>query len=314
MSASVTPRLTHQALLYDSDAAFLSAAAAFCRAGLDHGEKVLAVVGRPNLDPLRSALADDAADVELVPADEWYTAPGRTLAAYHRYVERHSVAHPGVRVIGEPVWQGRSPAEEAEWTRYESMINVAFAGSRATILCPYDTRTLPERITADARRTHPALDDPSAGPEAAPNPGYTDPEEFAHAADHLPLPAAPPDVEPILFGADLAAMRRRVARRAFALGAARELRERLLLAAHEVAANAVEHGGGHGRILLWLDGGTLLCEVDDPGRMNAPYAGYLPPAFPTDRGHGLWVVRQLCDLVEVRTGDTGTCLRLHLRP
>jgi hypothetical protein len=47
--------------------------------------------------------------------------------------------------------------------------------------------------------------------------------------------------------------------------------------------------------------------------MKARCPGYVPPARPTDRGHGLWVVRQLCELLEIRANDTGTCVRLHLR-
>jgi hypothetical protein len=29
-------------------------------------------------------------------------------------------------------------------------------------------------------------------------------------------------------------------------------------------------------------------------------------------GHGLWLVHQVCDLVEIRSGDAGTTIRLHM--
>jgi anti-sigma regulatory factor (Ser/Thr protein kinase) len=36
-------------------------------------------------------------------------------------------------------------------------------------------------------------------------------------------------------------------------------------AAHELAANAVRHGAGHGRLRLWADGSSLRCQVSDDG-------------------------------------------------
>lgn len=310
MGAPVVPRLTHEALLYESESSFLSPAARFCLDGLAQGEKVLAVLKRHNMDLLRGALESDAAAVEWVPADEWYEAPGRTLAAYHRYVEQHTVTFPAVRLIGEPGWRAAGLAEEAEWTRYESMINLAFARSSARILCAYDARTQPERVIADVPRTHPLLRT-ETGTVASDD--FVDPADFTHAADHLPLPPPPPGCTPIPFDRDLSVMRARVTQEANRLGVDGELRERLMLAVNEVVTNAVEHGGGHGEVRLWFDAGTLLCEVTDPGLMKARCPGYVPPARPTDRGHGLWVVRQLCELLEIRANDTGTCVRLHLR-
>jgi hypothetical protein len=29
-------------------------------------------------------------------------------------------------------------------------------------------------------------------------------------------------------------------------------------------------------------------------------------------GHGLWLVNQVCDLVEMRSDDSGTTIRLHM--
>jgi hypothetical protein len=33
----------------------------------------------------------------------------------------------------------------------------------------------------------------------------------------------------------------------------------------------------------------------------------------TKKGWGLWMVNQVCDLVEIRSGDWGTDVRLHMR-
>ncbi|WP_234382019.1 ATP-binding protein, partial [Streptomyces sp. XY332] len=31
-------------------------------------------------------------------------------------------------------------------------------------------------------------------------------------------------------------------------------------------------------------------------------------------GRGLWMIHQLCDLVEIRASDTGLTLRMHMEP
>ncbi|MGW0811570.1 anti-sigma factor RsbA family regulatory protein [Nonomuraea sp. NPDC002799] len=310
MTTLTGPRdLVHQALIYDGDAAFLSATLGFCRDGLERDEQVLAVTTEANIALLAGALGDDAARVEFVPAGDWYDAPGRTLAAYSRYVDAHKGPRSRVRIIGEPVWHGRNPLEEAEWTRYESVINAAFAGSPASIVCPYDTRVLPAHIVAGARRTHPAL---LTGSTAQDSLAYHEPAHFARAADRLPLPPVPAGAAWIPFDDDLAEMRRLVSVQAFVLGLSQRQAARLLLAVNELATNAVQHGAGHGSIRLWADEPAISCEVTDQGRMDLPLAGYLPPAPGAARGHGLWSVRQLCDLVEIRAGRSGTQIRLHL--
>ncbi|MBG0826649.1 sensor histidine kinase [Planomonospora sp. ID67723] len=308
--AGAAPKLVHHALIYGSDESFLAATTGFCLDGLTAGDKVLAVTTPVNTGLLRDSLGRDSGAVEFVTAEDWYDAPGRTLAAYNRYVDEHKVRHRRIRIIGEPVWHGRTPAEEAEWTRYESVINAAFADSPAWIVCPYDTRVLPERVVADARRTHPNL---LAGSAAQISHVYADPAAFTHAADRLPLPPPPAGADAeIRFDADLGRMRQQVSARATALGLSAELTGRLLLAVNEVAANAVQHGGGSGRIRIWADHAAVGCDVVDPGRMDTPFPGYLPPDPRAEHGHGLWVVRQLCDLLEIRTGQDGTQVRLHL--
>jgi anti-sigma regulatory factor (Ser/Thr protein kinase) len=312
MSTTLTgsPELTHQALIYDSDEAFVSATTTFCLDGLALGDHVLAVTTETNIGLLRASLGTDAAEVEFVDAQDWYGTPGRTLAAYDHYVDVHKQPHRQVRIIGEPVWHGRDSVEEAEWTRYESVINAAFAHSSAWIVCPYDQRVLPERVVADARRTHPGI---LTGFGAQVSDAYADPALFTHASDAVSLSPAPDGATlAISFSSDLGWMRRQVADRATALGLAAEPAGRLLMAVNEVATNTLQHGGGQGHIRLWAEEASIICDITDPGQMNAPFPGYLPPG-PAARGHGLWVVRQLCDLVEIRTGLPGTQIRLHLR-
>jgi hypothetical protein len=65
---------------------------------------------------------------------------------------------------------------------------------------------------------------------------------------------------------------------------------------------------------MWVAGGEIVGQVDDSGLITDPLAGiYCPDPSRITRGHGLWVVHQLCDLVETRTGPHGTTTRVHMR-
>jgi anti-sigma regulatory factor (Ser/Thr protein kinase) len=87
----------------------------------------------------------------------------------------------------------------------------------------------------------------------------------------------------------------------------------LMIAVSELAANTWRHTDASGTIHIWAADGELLCQIHDSGHISDPLAGRLRPTPDTSNGHGLWVVHQLCDLVELRTAGTGTTIRLHLR-
>ncbi|HEY0933011.1 MAG TPA: ATP-binding protein [Trebonia sp.] len=72
----------------------------------------------------------------------------------------------------------------------------------------------------------------------------------------------------------------------------------VILAVHELAANAVRHGAGAGRLLLRAAGGMLYCQVTD--------AGPGPDTWPLRQGHGLWIVRQVAERMAMTAGPEGT--------
>jgi anti-sigma regulatory factor (Ser/Thr protein kinase) len=79
--------------------------------------------------------------------------------------------------------------------------------------------------------------------------------------------------------------------------------------AHELAANAVIHGAGHGRLRLWTDDKFLYCQVSDDGRGSAVEgAGEQDGAapWPAEHGHGLWLAAQLADHVGIGHSPDGT--------
>jgi hypothetical protein len=80
-----------------------------------------------------------------------------------------------VRIVGEPVWAGRSRREVRSWIRYESMLNLSFARSPVTIVCAYNTQSLAASVVAGARRTHPEL---MSGTGSVASQHFRDPEAF----------------------------------------------------------------------------------------------------------------------------------------
>jgi anti-sigma regulatory factor (Ser/Thr protein kinase) len=88
----------------------------------------------------------------------------------------------------------------------------------------------------------------------------------------------------------------------------------LVLAVNELTTNSVRHGGGGGTLRLWREAETLLCEVRDAGQMEPPRDGdaLLPPEDASS-GRGLWLVHQLCDVVQIRSGADGSVVRVQTR-
>jgi anti-sigma regulatory factor (Ser/Thr protein kinase) len=111
----------------------------------------------------------------------------------------------------------------------------------------------------------------------------------------------------------LVALRSAVAAHGGALGLSEQRVSELVVVAHELASNAVRHGGGHGRLLLWRTGDAVLCRVADggPGLSRPEPATWeqQPPAH-AEGGRGLFFVRKLADsvVVSVHNGSPGTTI------
>jgi anti-sigma regulatory factor (Ser/Thr protein kinase) len=93
-------------------------------------------------------------------------------------------------------------------------------------------------------------------------------------------------------------LRERVAARAAVAGVPEDRVVDVILAVHELAANAVTHGAGAGRLLMRAIAGALHCQVSDA----APAAG----PWPVRQGHGLWLVRAVADEVTASYGPHGS--------
>jgi len=154
--SSSSPRmLHHQALLYAADDELLAEALPFLATAHD-SEAVLAVVRRKTGERLRQELGPRAGRVRFVDRRAFYRTPEDALAGYREFLERAiGAGATWVRILGEPVWGGRDRADGRGWKRYETLVDVVFATSPVSVLCPYDARELDADVIDLARATHP---------------------------------------------------------------------------------------------------------------------------------------------------------------
>jgi transcriptional regulator with XRE-family HTH domain len=176
------PMVEHRALIYDGDDALVERAGAFIEEGCERGEGLLAVTTKARIALLRRHLGPAAKSVKFIESARWYKTPGAALDEIRKFcdtgLERGA---PWIRVVGEPVWEGRSESEVDQWTRYESLLNLVFAASPISILCPYDARTLDPEIVRAAHATHPHTAEESG---AVSSPDYADPGSFVLDPGH----------------------------------------------------------------------------------------------------------------------------------
>ena len=85
-------------------------------------------------------------------------------------------------------------------------------------------------------------------------------------------------------------------------------RAAVVLATHEAVANAIQHAGGPGHVLVRGESGSegVVIEVSDDGHWK-------PPADPPseERGRGLMLIRSLVSDAQIKTGTRGTTVRIH---
>lgn len=299
----------HQALLYEGNAEFSAASGSFVRTGLNAGESILVAVGSAKIDALRDVLGSDADEVQFVNMEQLGLNPARIIPAWREFLAHRGGPRAGLRGVGEPIWAGRTAAEIVEAQRHEALVNVAFADAGDwTLLCPYDVSALPESVIEEARRSHPHLRRHDTDFASA----ASEPEMMADA--HLDAPLAQPTgfCHELEFGRrHLHAVRQLVETTATDAGMGRDRAMDLVLATCEVSTNSVVHGGGTGILRVWVESGTVLCEVRDRGRIDDPLVGRELPGLEIG-GRGVWMVNQLCDLVQIRVFPAGTVVRLHM--
>jgi anti-sigma regulatory factor (Ser/Thr protein kinase) len=128
-----------------------------------------------------------------------------------------------------------------------------------------------------------------------------------------PLEPVPDDAAILAYRDNLRPARAFAARHARSAGMALGRIRDLIIAVGELVANTYRHTRGGGVLSVWVAGKELICQIRDSGHIADPLAGRRPPAPGGAGGLGLWLVHQLCDLVEIRTAPGDTWIRLHMQ-
>lgn len=301
----------HEALLYRGEEEFLDRTAAFIRDGLEAEEPTLVVVSARKIAALRSELGTDGDGVIFTEMDDLGLNPLRIIPAWRDFVDLHTGGGRRARGIGEPVWSARPADELIECQRHESLLNLAFTGALDWwLVCPYDLDTLDPTVIEEARRSHPWVSDRDGAVRS----------QVYHGIDGIapmqsdPLPDPPAPLREITFErANLAEVRHTVAAEAAAMGLDPSRAADMVVAVNELATNSIRHAGGRGVLRAWREDSRLVCEIRDDGSLSDPLVGRIRPDTAREAGYGLWLVNQLCDLVQIRSHPSGSIVRVHMR-
>jgi anti-sigma regulatory factor (Ser/Thr protein kinase) len=303
-------RSRHEALLWSGTDELLAGTLPFIEGALASGAPIMVAVPESTWEPIRGALGADSTRVRYVDMASLGANPGRIIPAWLAFLEEHGRP---ARGIGESLWAGRREAEAAECHVYEATLNLAVPlRTPLWLLCPYNTGSLDPATVAEARRTHPLVATPDTRGGAHPvcNDAYRGVgQEQTLGAPLVPRAPRRPDRIAIRHGW-LGAVRQFVVDRCAHAGLGQDRTDDLVLAVNELAANTLDHGGGRGILRSWRDDDALYFEVHDSGRIKDPLVGRVRPAPYQERGRGLWIVNQLCDLLQVRSTRSGNTLRV----
>jgi anti-sigma regulatory factor (Ser/Thr protein kinase) len=308
MTVSLSGHFGHPALFYRSDEDYLRTLVPFVTDGLAAGQPVAAAVPGDRLALLKSALGAQADQVHLLDMTSAGRNPGGIIAHVLRaFADQHPERH--VRIIGEPIWRGRSGAEYPACVQHEALINAAFAGRDVTIVCPYDAERLDADVLADAEQTHPVVWDDG---REVPSTSYA--PDTAIGRYNLPLDP-PGNAARCTAGsvADLAAVRRFTAAESLRCALSPERTADLEYIVTELATNSLVHAGSPAAVAVWPEAEHVVCQVSDTGRMTDPLAGRRPAHRGQLGGRGLLLVHAFADLLRTHTDARGTTVRVYLR-
>jgi anti-sigma regulatory factor (Ser/Thr protein kinase) len=281
----------HEAFLYADEGEFLAGTLAFIRGALAEGQPILVVVDAAKIATLLALLDGDAEKVQFTDARSVGPNPARIIPLWRAFVDQHGGVGRRLRGVSELNLAGRSRDVLVEWRHHEALLNEALADAAGFwLLAPFDAAGLDPLLIGQAH-----------GAEA-------------RALPQAPLGEPPAGVDVHEFGVDdLPGMRRIAERHAVSAALADRIAD-VALVVDELASNSVRHGGGRGVLRLWRQGRTLICEVSDRGHVADPLVGLRRPVDGQVGGRGLWVVNQICDLLQVRSSPSGTTVRAHISP
>jgi MEDS: MEthanogen/methylotroph, DcmR Sensory domain len=298
----------HEAFMWRDPDDYASVLGPFVEDGLAAGEAVMVAVVRRHASWLRESLGTQARKVKFVDMAKLGRNPARIIPAWQKFVDQHSGYGRPVRGIGEPIWAGRRPEEILECQLHEALLNVAVDPKIPLwLICPYDLRALDPSVIKEAHRSHPAVMDGDS---------YQGNSQYGGRA-HVEA----------MFGSDLPELdgkpaeytftRESVDRvfnivtlEAYGAGLWSDKVTELAATARRLASCSVRRGAMEGTIQMWDAPHALICEVSDNTMIDDVLAGRR--ALVSSDRDGLSSANRRCDLVQLRSTNSGTTVRLHM--
>lgn len=303
-------RFEHRAAYYSSPEELLAVALPLARKALREETPVALIASPATEGRLREALGSAGGLIRLPPPEPSLRGSGQAVATQRARELRELTDWNGsVNVIAEhhPDLPGVHPSARVE---AEAAMNIALASLPITMTCLYPTGSKTKTVTTAVQWNHAQLVDRDGNVRG--NPDVRKPSDVLATC---PVSAPPrldaPDRELTFTAWRLVELREAVREAAEAAELRPDQAEDFVLAVNEVASNAVEHGYTVGQLHLWRRPDRVLCEVHDHGRLREPLPGLCPPHRGSPRGRGLWIARQLCDLLHVWSDEEGTHVRLQ---
>jgi len=304
----------HAAALYGSERDLRTWVLGFVMEGLARREKVVAIVPPRTGEILGAALGSGAMLVQWGLPGMSYHHLGRAAETLRNFLAAQRAAGEMTRLLTENDLEGgrREPSRLASYLRSESAADELYGSQGFPWLCLYDRHRFSAGVLADIERVHPHLLDEKGKPVL--NQNYVTPDTYL-AAHPGPVSVVPAEVRldlELYDLNDLGDVRRQVAEAALALGLSAADTRLAEVAAGEVIANAFRHGEPPGRVRIWRDADAVVVRVDSGGPGPAvAVSGFSPPDLAAGSGAGLWVARQIADVVQVETRRDGTTVEMQ---
>jgi hypothetical protein len=299
----------HEALLWQGRDDFLAGVLPIITEGLDDGEAVMVMLTPEHLGWVRAELGSRADDVDLVDMVGLGRNPARIIPAWLDFLEHSCGPGRPARGIGEPVWPGRRAEELAEAQLHEALLNLAVDPHLPFwLVCPYDVEHLDGEVLADVDLSHPAIATASSYEGSASYRGKDHAREL-FTADLPALDAPTSDVWVTELTLSTAA--EEVTLQAIAADLLSDTVVDLTDVVRELVVEGLGRGSAGVRVRLWDQDEALVCEITDRSVIDDFLVGRRPPS--TSGCEPLWFANQVFDLVQVRSGGSGTSVRLHVQ-
>lgn len=306
-------RLQHACAVFGSPAELVEELVPIVAPPLDREEPVALAVRPATEHALRERLGTAPNLVSLGATAPAAYGSGQTAAArWARELRALTAAAGPVTAVSEHD-SALDGVDGRYWTELDAAVNVALTELPVNLWCFFPELPLHSEILDGAVANHPLFLENGS---VARNPGHRSPRDvLAEMPAATPILLGAPDLNLAFTAWQLHEVRAAVAEVAASTAFDSTRVEDVVLAVNEIATNAVEHGSGEATLALWVSSDGLVAEVHDGGQaLSDPLPGLRAPHPSDPRGRGVWIARQLCDVLHVWRDHSGTHVRMHAVP